>query len=65
MYKVVRANGQVTIYDWHEKVIFSVSNGSFILYESGLGPTTVEVDKTTDDQLLTFLAKAIKLPLEK
>ena len=63
MYKVWRSEGRVTINDWKDQVVYSADPTALILYEGAGGPTTDEVGKLTDSQLLVALAKAIKLPL--
>jgi hypothetical protein len=63
MYKVVRTGGKVVIIDWNGKTIYSADPTDLVVYEGAIGePTTDEVGKLNDSQLLLALTKAIKLP---
>jgi|GEM_PF-3399623 len=65
MYKIQRNAGKVVITDWNDKIIYSVSGDSLVLYKDNVsqGIATAKVSELSDQQLLTALANAVKLSL--
>lgn len=63
MYNVQKKDGKTIIYDWQNSIIWSASDGDFILYSGPNGPTADKVGNLSDAQILTALASSIKLSL--
>jgi hypothetical protein len=65
VYKVERKDGRVMIRDWNDKMIYSATDDSYVVYrlQEGGNPLVVQVKSLTDKQLLTALATAVKLAL--
>jgi len=63
MYRIKKENGKTYVYDWQDRVVWSAEDESYILYMSGTNPAAEQVGRLSEDQILTCLAKAIKIPV--
>ncbi len=63
VYNIQKKDGKTIVYDWQNGIIWSGSDGDFILYTGPNGPTADKVGNMSDAQILTALASSIKLSL--